>query len=301
MTQHQTIQVVILEPTPCQASSLAISVEMLETANRVLKLHRRTQRFETHVLAYPRATEDILLPDILIIPGLGLSSEKELDAARQTTEFEWLLAAIAQVCGPTTTVAAACSASFVLGHAGLLDDRAATTSWWLGPVLKKQFPRVKLVQTDMVVADGEIVTGGAAFAQIDVMLHLVETCTDFAIAEDCRRFTMSDSRDSQLPYLSVARLIASDLSLRPAEIFARNNLHRPIKVADLAAACHLGQRTFARRLEKATAMTPIAFLRMLRVHKAVRLSRDGRLTQEQIAQRVGYSDASALRRAMNTQ
>jgi transcriptional regulator GlxA family with amidase domain len=79
-----------------------------------------------------------------------------------------------------------------------------------------------------------VITAGAAFAQIDLMLHLIERFAGFVLAEECRRFTMSDSRPSQLPYHSVATLVAADPVLQRAELFARRNLDQPVTVQDLS-------------------------------------------------------------------
>ena len=67
---------------------------------------------------------------------------------------------------------------------------------------------------------------------------------------------------------------------------------------DVRAALVDFQRSFARRLQKHAALTPTELLQSLRISEAIRLARSTRLPQEEIAHRVGYGDATALRRLM---
>ncbi len=71
------------------------------------------------------------------------------------------------------TVAASCSAVFLLQAAGLLRERRATTSWWLAQELRRLQPDCTVDADRMVVSDGPVTTAGAAFAQTDLMLHLL--------------------------------------------------------------------------------------------------------------------------------
>lgn len=292
------VQTLILHPTPCQLSSLAIAQEMLDTANRIAALSGGPPVFEHQTLCPDDALARGSDADLVILPGLGLATPGELQRAMDGDEFALLTRCLSAFSRPGTTVAGACSGCFVLGAAGLLDGRVATTTWWLAPYLKSLFPKVRLDPSQIVRRDGDLITAGAAFAQIDLMLALVEQFGGFALAEDCRRFTMADSRPSQLPYLSVATLVAGDPQLQRAEIFLRRNISRQVDLAELAEAAGLGARTFARRLAQKAAMTPTEFCQTLRVTEAIRLARSGDLPQGEIAHRVGYGDDTGLRRVM---
>ncbi len=52
------------------------------------------------------------------------------------------------------TIAAACISAFGLAESGLLDDHDVTTTWWLAPLVRQRYPRVRLDDTRMVVRPG---------------------------------------------------------------------------------------------------------------------------------------------------
>lgn len=292
------LRTILLRPTPCQNSSLFIAQEMMDTANTLARRHGQKPVFDWSLQAPEDCQRDAETPDLVVLPGLGLSTERELRDALQGPNMASLVRALLALTGPSTIIAAACSGCFALGPAGLLDNRQVTTSWWLAPLLKSLFPRARLNSAEIVVEDGPLITAGAAFSQIDLMLVLIERYGGSAIAEECRRFLMADSRPSQLPYLSVATLVAGDPALQQAELYLRRHIRRQVSLAELADAAGLGARSFSRRLSKVTAMTPSAFAQAIRVTEAIRLARSTTLSHDEIAGRVGYADATVLRRTM---
>jgi len=196
---------------------------------------------------------------------------------------------------------ASCSATFLPAAAGLLSGRRATTTWWLAPLFRRLFPDVALDPDHMLVRDGPVTTAGAALAHGDLMQALIARHGGPKLAGQVARYLLLDARRSQLPYSAVALLAAGDAVIARAEAWARERLGRGIGVEDLASAAGLSPRTFARRLEKVTGLTPVRFLQRLRVEKAVDLLAAGRLPLETIAARVGYAEASTLRRLLKGQ
>ncbi|WP_338075865.1 helix-turn-helix domain-containing protein [Bradyrhizobium zhanjiangense] len=61
----------------------------------------------------------------------------------------------------------------------------------------------------------------------------------------------------------------------------------------------LGARTFARRCERASGLSPVRFVQRLRVDKAMELLETTRLSLDDIAEKVGYADPSTLRKLLH--
>lgn len=60
-----------------------------------------------------------------------------------------------------------CTGAFVLAQAGLLDGRRATTHWFYARRLQREYPRVKVDEDRIFVADGPIWTSAGMSAGID--------------------------------------------------------------------------------------------------------------------------------------
>src|SRR5258708_32241435 len=69
--------------------------------------------------------------------------------------------------------AAACIGTFVLAEAGLLDGEEATTTWWLSPLFRQRYPRVRLDESRILVQSNAVGTAGAALSHLDLALALI--------------------------------------------------------------------------------------------------------------------------------
>ena len=66
-----------------------------------------------------------------------------------------------------------CTGAFVLGYAGLLDGRRATTHWLHTGVFKNRFPEVELMGDSLYVHDGRISTSAGSAAGLDLCLSII--------------------------------------------------------------------------------------------------------------------------------
>jgi transcriptional regulator GlxA family with amidase domain len=286
------------------ASSVAITIDVFTMANRQCLNAARPPAFDVRLagsgahlfrpfLAFPEGRHET--PDLLIVPAQGFSKAAnyrdrlaEPDAALGRT----LIAAAAAAGGH---VASSCTGTILVASSGLLDGRRATTAWWLAPAFSEMFPDVRLDTAELVLTDGNCTTAGAAMAQMDLMVGLVARHAGTAIADACARTMVLDERRSQVPYMAMGLLAASNQDVARAAAWARQRLGEGIGVNDLARALSQSPRTFSRRIVAATGLSPIQFLQQLRVERAVELIETTALSFEEIAYRVGYSDPSTLR------
>ena len=76
--------------------------------------------------------------------------------------------------------------------------------------------------------------------------------------------------------------------------YLRENLDKPLRVADLAARCGLSEYHFLRVFKSVMGQPPYEYLTLLRVNKAKQLLAFTEESVSEVAALVGYSDAKAL-------
>lgn len=301
------VEVLILKGA--SPSSVAITCELLQTANRMRAAAGRPPAFAVRLqgsgaraarMMFDRGLETAHAgpANVVVTPGLALADEAALVAGLARGDMAEARERLAAAFHGGAEIASSCSGVFLAASAGVLDGRRATTSWWLAPLFRRMFPAVTLETDAMVVRDGKITTAGAAMAQMDLMLSLIARHGDVALAERCARYMLLETRPSQARYMAISFLSAADERVARAERWLKTRLEETIPVAAMAEAAGLAPRTFARRVERATGLSPVRFLQRLRVERAIELLEVTQLSFDEIAARVGYADPSSLRRLL---
>jgi transcriptional regulator GlxA family with amidase domain len=103
--------------------------------------------------------------DILLVPG-GFGARA---AATRSALVEWIRerAASAEL---TTSV---CTGSFLLGAAGLLDSKQATTHWGSIERMRTTYPAITVLEEQRWVDEGSIISSSGVSAGIDMALYIV--------------------------------------------------------------------------------------------------------------------------------
>jgi len=117
--------------------------------------------------------------DILVVPG-GWGTRAEIKNAR-------LVAWIAERARQVETLTSVCTGSMLLGQAGLLDGRHATTHWRALQWMRDSFPAVTVEEKLHVVEDGHVLTSAGISAGIDMALRVVARYHGEAVARNTAR------------------------------------------------------------------------------------------------------------------
>ncbi|MBK5540356.1 transcriptional regulator FtrA [Pseudomonas sp. TH05] len=195
-----------------------------------------------------------------------------------------------------------CSGVFALAATGLLDGRGATTHWRYTEELAARFPLIEVDPDVLYVDAGQLITSAGSAAGIDACLHLVARDFGTHVANSvARRLVMSPQRtggQAQFIPAPVSRTPRSDLS--KVMQWAREHLHEPLEVRDLARQALMSERTFLRRFSEATGASPKAWLQHERLARARELLESGSEHTEHIALRCGYRSVESFRVAFRS-
>jgi transcriptional regulator GlxA family with amidase domain len=189
---------------------------------------------------------------------------------------------------------AACVGTFVMAESGLLDSHDATTTWWLAPLFRKRYPRVRLDESSMIVTSGRFVTAGAALSHVDLALALVRGVSP-QLAALTAKYLIVDSRPSQSAYALTDHLAHTDPIVQRFESWARARLRHGFSLDDAAKAVGASKRTLARHMQTTLGRSPLSYFQSLRVERAVHLLKTGDASVDEVATRVGYADGATLR------
>ena len=233
-----------------------------------------------------------------IVPGLGVDDADALAARLANADAQQAIRAVAAHAARNGRVAASCSAVFLLQAAGLLPGRRVTTSWWLAPELRRLEPGCIVDADRMVCADGALSTGGAAFAQIDLMLHLLRVQFGVALADAVGRVLLIDARHAQANFVVPTMLSNGNELVARLVTRIESALPNPPSVEALADEFAMSQRTLSRHVREATGRSTMALVQSVRLNRARMLIGSSRMSIESVAEQVGYSDSTALRRLM---
>jgi transcriptional regulator GlxA family with amidase domain len=118
--------------------------------------------------------DDCPLLDVLVVPG-GWGTRREMDNER-------LLRWIADRSRQVETVTSVCTGALLLGKAGLLEGKRATTHWRCLDWMQELFPKTTVERQLHVVEEGSLFSSAGISAGMDMALRVVSRYFGEAIA-----------------------------------------------------------------------------------------------------------------------
>ncbi|SFP96517.1 GlxA family transcriptional regulator [Pseudomonas borbori] len=292
-----TIALYVCRQTVC--SSLSMACDAFALANRLAgKPLFELQRFSLDAqpvdLDFARIRVDGGLAlaeqaDLLMLPATG--SAIDLSLAANAALLPWLAQRPVN-----QAIASLCSSAFLLGAAGLLDGRRATTHWALASQFRQRFALVQLEIDELLCHDGNLYSSGGAHAGLDLCLYLIARHAGEWLAQQVANALVFDSqrgRQSRFAPLLPASGSA-DSPLAPLLQWMQRHHAEPIDLKRLAERANCSPRTLLRRFKSSTGLTPNDYLQRLRIGAAQTALRQPTRSLEQVAAQVGYADRATF-------
>ena len=305
-----TIRIAVLAYEGCMGMEVFGLCDTLLVANRVaqaLEGAARAPLFEVAVFSLTGADVQAAgglrigtrraarkQPDLLVIPGMELGEHSAY--LQPLTRLASEVAYVARAFAKGTPVAAVCVGAFILGEAGLLDGRRATTSWLFAADLAQRFPAARVDARALLVQDGGVATTGSFSAAFDLALHLIGKAASPNVQRAVARMALlDDRRTSQAPYID-SRMLAQPSGTFGANVAAwlEQRLAEPYDLCVLANAFHVSARTLLRRFKDETGASPLARLQQARINQAKILLESTSHSVAQVTHKVGYGDVATF-------
>lgn len=235
-----------------------------------------------------------LKPDWVFVPALGTGTPELLLPALARPDIQKAKAQLLAWHAEGAQIAASCIGTFVVAEAGLLDHRAATTTWWLAPLFRQRYPHVLLDESRMLVPTDIGVTAGAAMGHLDLTLWLIRKASP-ELAALVSRYLLADIRTTQAPYIIPNHLAQADPLILRFERWARDHLKQGFSLQQAAGALATSARSLQRRCQAVLGKSPLDYFQDLRVERAQSLLHGSGMDIDAIAAEVGYIDGATLR------
>jgi transcriptional regulator GlxA family with amidase domain len=189
----------------------------------------------------------------------------------------------------------------LLAEAGLLDGQDATTHWAYCDMLRSRYPAVRVRKERALVVSGEgqrLVMAGGGTSWQDLALYLIARFVGVDAAMQVARINLIDWHAiGQQPFARLARSRqVDDAVIARCQTWIADHYHEQSPVSAMVRLSGLAERSFKRRFQEATGMSPLEYVHTLRLEEAKQMLEAGNQPIEAIANEVGYEDAGFFSR-----
>ncbi|HVC53501.1 MAG TPA: GlxA family transcriptional regulator [Stellaceae bacterium] len=241
--------------------------------------------------AFSAAPLDTLPLDTLIVAG-GWGT-RQASSCADTLDF--VRAASRRV----PRLASVCSGAFILGAAGLLDGRRATTHWARAAEFARTYPQIRVEPDRIFIRDGAVWTSAGITAGIDLALAMVAEDVGEAVAKRAAQQLVVYHRrpGGQSQFSALLDVERPSSRFAPLLAWARERLGERLSVDRLADRAAMSPRHFARAFTAEIGVTPATAIERLRLEAARERVESGPEPIEGVAELTGFGDPERMRRA----
>lgn len=227
--------------------------------------------------------------DVLLVPG-GPGAYNEVYPRLEC----WLRAIVCKV----GCIGSICTGAFILGQAGLLDGRRATTHWNYTERLAKRYPQARIETDQIFVRDGKLLTSGGVTTGIDLALSIVaeDHGKRIALAVAKVLLVVMKRQGGQMQFSPlVASVTQEDSPISRVQNYVLEHLTEEFSVERMATLASMSSRHFARVFARDVNMTPMEFVQNARIDNARGLLETSSLPLKTVAYNSGFGSVRHMR------
>lgn len=192
-----------------------------------------------------------------------------------------------------------CTGSFILGKAGLLDNRRCAVHVEHSRQLKKLFPASRPQSDMMYIDDDGVITCVGGTSSIDFVFSLIEThCGKARMLKGLTWLLVEKHRTGDyIPHQPHSRLSAcGNKKVEEAVKLMEANIHQPCSIAELAGRLNTSERELNRAFALYANESPAVVWRKMRLTHGHWLLANSSRTVTEIALECGFSDGAHFSR-----
>ncbi|QMU28743.1 GlxA family transcriptional regulator [Adhaeribacter radiodurans] len=235
--------------------------------------------------------------DFLFIPGMEFDYLNSAEFKAEVDFFSWVKACADK----QVTVCSVCNAAYILGEAGLLNNRECTTHWRRVKDLQARFPQAKVIGDTLYVKQDNIYTSAGISAGIDLALSVLEDLKGaFFTHQIARGLVVYQRRSQKHKQESIYLDYRNHLNPHIHEVQDHliNNLAGDNRIENLASLVAMSPRNLSRVFKEKTGITILEYLTHLRVEKAKTFLNNPYYTVDYVAAQCGFKTARQLQKLL---
>lgn len=224
--------------------------------------------------------------DYIIVPGCDKDYLLSTAFRKEQELFTWLKKSHEA----NVTICSICTGAYVLGLAGLLDDKKCTTHWKHTARLKDKFPKANVIENILFTEQDGIYTSAGVTAGIDLAMHIAGKLTNdntaYKVARELVVYIRRQGTDSQQSiFLNYRNHMHSNI--HKLQDWLQTNINKKNTLDDLAEIANMSSRNLTRIFKKETGISINKFVTLIRKDKITELLKNPDITREQIAKQCG--------------
>lgn len=234
---------------------------------------------------------------LLVIPGVMARNAPHLgELFEQQRAVLKLVERHAQAGG---WIAASFNGIAYAAELGLLDGARIGAPWLYQSWMARRYRLCDFTHDEPMGVHGRVFHSVAPALQTEFMLRVLGHLHDPDLAQaSARVLLLQAERQLLTPALTAQRWLTptADSPVFRARRWLRDHIGAPYRLAEVAGAAAVSERTLLRHFRQVTGMTPLAYLHALRIERAKTLLEVSLHGTQAIAEACGYSDAATFRR-----